>query len=127
MKKIVGFHLRSMQGTLICILILWAMILIGYVMERATLPDHAGFFVWLAASMEVIVVLAEMETMLYGPPCRTMFLLPFFRRQIVSALLMTKGLLAGAQTLVQSIALMCIGEPLGPQGCIRAQRAYTDQ
>ena len=94
MKKIVGFHLRSMQGTLICILILWAMILIGYVMERATLPDHAGFFVWLAASMEVIVVLAEMETMLYGPPCRTMFLLPFSRRQIVSALLMTKGLLA---------------------------------
>lgn len=66
MKKIVGFHLRSMQGTLICILILWAMILIGYVMERATLPDHAGFFVWLAASLEVIVVLAEMETMLYG-------------------------------------------------------------
>ena len=82
-------HLRSMQGTLICILILWAMILIGYVMERATLPDHAGFFVWLAASLEVIVVLAEMETMLYGPPCRTMFLLPFSRRQIVSALLMT--------------------------------------
>ena len=94
MKKIVGFHLRSMQGTLICILILWAMILIGYVMERATLPDHAGFFVWLAASLEVIVVLAEMETMLYGPPCRTMFLLPFSQRQIVSALLMTKGLLA---------------------------------
>ena len=70
------------------------MILSDMSWKRATLPDHAGFFVWLAASMEVIVVLAEMETMLYGPPCRTMFLLPFSRRQIVSALLMTKGLLA---------------------------------
>lgn len=125
MKKIVGFHLRSMQGTLICILILWAMILIGYVMKRATLPDHAGFFVWLAASMEVIVVLAEMETMLYGPPCRTMFLLPFSRRQIVSALLMTKGLLAGAQTLVQSIALLCFREPVAHLVSIAALGCFT--
>lgn len=125
MKKIVGFHLRSMQGTLICILILWAMILIGYVMERATLPDHAGFFVWLAASMEVIVVLAEMETMLYGPPCHTMFLLPFSRRQIVSALLMTKVLLAGAQTLVQSIALLCFREPVAHLVSIAALGCFT--
>ena len=47
MKKIVGFHLRSMQGTLICFLILWAMILIGYVMEKRHCPIMpASLFGW---------------------------------------------------------------------------------
>ena len=65
----------------------------------------AAYAFVLPAAVFMLVIMASLDDLWYGPPSRTRYSLPYPRRQIIGALLMTKALLAGLQTMA-AIAFM---------------------
>lgn len=105
MKKIIGFHLRSIKGMLACAVIYHVLVMAGLCQEHGHLDLSYYFFIWVIMAVFMIVIMASLDDLWYGPPSRTMYSLPYPRRQIIGALLMTKALLAGLQTMA-AIAFM---------------------
>lgn len=105
MKKIIGFHLRSIKGMLACAVIYHVLVMAGLCQEHGHLDLPYYFFIWVIMAVFMIAIMASLDDLWYGPPSRTMYSLPYPRRQIIGALLMTKALLAGLQTMA-AIAFM---------------------
>ena len=105
MKKIIGFHLRSIKGMLACAVIYHVLVMAGLCQEHGHLDLSYYFFIWVIMAVFMIAIMASLDDLWYGPPFRTMYSLPYPRRQIIGALLMTKALLAGLQTMA-AIAFM---------------------
>ena len=105
MKKIIGFHLLSIKGMLACAVIYHVLVMAGLCQEHGHLDLSYYFFIWVIMAVFMIAIMASLDDLWYGPPSRTMYSLPYPRRQIIGALLMTKALLAGPQTMA-AIAFM---------------------
>lgn len=112
MKKIIGFHLRSIKGMLACAVIYHVLVMAGLCQEHGHLDLSYYFFIWVIMAVFMIVIMASLDDLWYGPPSRTMYSLPYPRRQIIGALLMTKALLAGLQTMAAVAFMLYLQESI---------------
>lgn len=112
MKKIIGFHLRSIKGMLACAVIYHVLVMAGLCQEHGHLDLSYYFFIWVIMAVFMIVIMASLDDLWYGPPSRTMYSLPYPRRQIIGALLMTKAMLAGLQTMATVAFMLYLQESI---------------
>lgn len=112
MKKLIGFHLRSIKGMLACALIYHVLVMAGLFQVQDQLDSSYAFSIWVIMAVFMIAVMASLDDLWYGPPSRTMYSLPYPRRQIIGALLMTKALLAGLQAMAAAAFMLYLQESL---------------
>lgn len=112
MKKIIGFHLRSIKGMLACAVIYHVLVMAGLCQEHGHLDLSYYFFIWVIMAVFMIAIMASLDDLWYGPPSRTMYSLPYPRRQIIGALLMTKAMLAGLQTMATVAFMLYLQESI---------------
>ena len=73
MKKIIGFHLRSIKGMLACAVIYHVLVMAGLCQEHGHLDLSYYFFIWVIMAVFMIAIMASLDGLWYGPPSCTLY------------------------------------------------------
>ena len=61
MKKIIGFHLRSIKGMLACAVIYHVLVMAGLCQEHGHLDLSYYFFIWVIMAVFMIAIMASLD------------------------------------------------------------------